>query len=98
MDQHKDVDHELGNAERVGVGRPGLHAIQGLVESGQTEKAVDAHHGCLDAEDKVEEVGGQQRCHVLQETLGVQVALLQLIEIPDQDALIQVTWRGTDTF
>lgn len=94
VDQHKDVDHELGDAERVGVGRSRLHAIQGLVESWHTKKAVDPHQGSLDAEDKVEEVSGQQGCQVPQETFRVQVALLQLSQILDQDALIQVTWRG----
>lgn len=96
VDQHKDVDHELGNAEGVGVGRPCLHAVQGLVESGQTEQAVDAHHGGLDAEDKVEKVGGQQRRHVPQEVFGVQVTLLQLNRVPDQDALVQVTCGGSN--
>lgn len=60
MDQHKNIDHELGDAERVGVGRSGLHAIQGLVESWQTKKAVDPHQGGFDTKDKVEKVGGQQ--------------------------------------
>lgn len=96
VDQHEDVDHELGDAEGVGVGRPRLHAVQGLVEPGQTQEAVDAHHGGLDAEDKVEKVGGQQRGHVPQESLGVQVALLQLNRVQDQDALVQVTCRGSN--
>lgn len=60
MDQHKDVDHELGDAEGVWVGRSRLHAIQGLVESWDTEKTVDPDQRGLDAKDKVEEVGGQQ--------------------------------------
>ena len=33
MDQHKDVDHELCDAESVWVGSSRLHAIQGLVQS-----------------------------------------------------------------
>lgn len=78
MDQHKDVDHKLGDAERVGVGRPRLHAIQGFVESWHTKKAVYPYQGSLDAKDKVEEVGGQQGCQVPQETFRVQVALPQL--------------------
>lgn len=83
VNQHEDVDHELGNAEGVWVGRPRLHAVQSLVESRQTEEAVNAHHWGLDTEDKVEKVGGQQRRHVPQEVLGVQVTLLQLNRVPD---------------
>lgn len=64
VDQHKDVDHELGDAEGVGVGGSRLHAIQGLVESWQTQKAVDPHQRSLDAKDKVEEVGRQQGSQV----------------------------------
>ena len=64
MDQHKDVDHELGDTEGVGVGGSRLHAIQGLIESWRTQKAVNPHHRCLDAKDKVEEVSGQQRGQV----------------------------------
>lgn len=64
MDQHKDVDHELGDAECVGVGGSRLHAIHGLVESWQTQQAVDPHQRSLDAKDKVEEVGGQQGSQV----------------------------------
>lgn len=96
VDQHEDVDHELGNAEGVGVGRPRLHAVQGLVESRQTKEAVYAHHGGVDTEDKVEKVGGQQRCQVPQEVLGAQVTLLQLTRVPDQDALVQVTCSGSN--
>lgn len=95
VDQHKDVDHELGNAEGVGVGRARLHAVQGLVESGHAEQAVDAHHGGPEAEDKIEQVGGQQRRHVPQEVFGAQVTLLQLNRVPDQDALVQVACRGS---
>lgn len=68
VDQHKDVDHQLGDAEGVGVGCPRLHPIQGLVEPRQTEKAVDPHHWRQDAEGKVEEVGGHQGSQVPQET------------------------------
>lgn len=78
VDQHKDVDHELGDAERVREGRSRLHAVQGLAESRQTKKTVDPHHRSLDAKHKVEEISGQQGCQVPQETLRVQVALLQL--------------------
>lgn len=60
MDQHEDVDHELGDAEGVGVGGSRLHAIQRLVESWHTQEAVDPHQRSLDAKAKVEEVSGQQ--------------------------------------
>lgn len=58
--QHKDVDHELGEAKCVGVGGHCLHAIQGLIETWQTQKTVDPHQRSLDANNKVEEVSGQQ--------------------------------------
>lgn len=64
MDQHKDVNHELGDTEGVGVGGSCLHAIQGLVESWHAQKAVDPHHWRLNAKGKVEEVSGQQGSQV----------------------------------
>ncbi|TNN45291.1 hypothetical protein EYF80_044521 [Liparis tanakae] len=90
VDQHEDVDHELGDAEGVGVGGSRLHAIQGLGESGDAEKSVDPHQRGLDAEGNVEEVGRQQGDQVPEEVGGVQVALPQLSDVPDEDALIQV--------
>lgn len=64
VDQHKDVDHELGDAEGVRVGGPRLHAVQGLIESWHPQKAVDPHQRSLDAKDKVEEVSGQHGSQV----------------------------------
>lgn len=78
VDQHKDVDHEFGEAEYVGVGSSGLHAIQGLVETWHTQKAVDSNQWSLDASDKVEEVSGQYGNQIQYKAFRVQVALLQL--------------------
>lgn len=91
MDKHKDVDHELGNAEGVGVGVSCLHAVQGLVESWDTQKAVDSDQRSLDAECKIQEVERKNGSQVPEEMFRAQVALPQLNQVFDQDALIQVT-------
>lgn len=91
MDKHKDVDHELGNAEGVGVGGSCLHAVQGLVESWDTQKAVDSDQRSLDAECKIQEVERKNGSQVPEEMFRAQVALPQMNQVFDQDALIQVT-------
>lgn len=93
MDQHKYVDHQLGNTEGVGVGGSCLHAIQSLIKSWYTHKTVDPHHWSFEAKDKVEEVCGKQGNQVPLEMFRAQVTLLQVSKVLDQDALIQVTWK-----
>lgn len=60
VSQHEDVDHELGETKSVGIGGHRLHPVQCLIETWQTQKSVDPHQWSLDANNKVEEVGGQQ--------------------------------------
>lgn len=64
VDQHKDVEHELGDAEGVGVGGACLHAIHGLIEAWRAKEAVDPHQRSVDAHGKVQEVCGQHRAQI----------------------------------
>lgn len=53
VDQHKDVNHELCDAESIRVGGSRLHAVQGLIEPWDTQKAVNPHQGSFNAYGKV---------------------------------------------
>ena len=93
MDQDKDVEHELGDAEGVWVGGTRLHAVQGLAQAGHMQKAVDPDQRRVDVKAEVEEVRGQQGTQVQFKNNRAQVALLQLRFVLDQDALLQVSCR-----
>lgn len=91
MGQNKNVDHELYDAKSIGVRGSCLHAVQGLVEPWDTQKAVNPHQRGFKAEGKVKEVSGQQRSQVPYEVLRAQVVLPQPGQVLYQDPLIQET-------
>lgn len=89
VDDHENVEHQLGDAKGIGVSRAGLGAVKGFKEAGHTQKAVQPQRGCVRAQPHVSNVCGHQGSQVQTKAPGANIATRDPTFVHYKDALFQ---------